>query len=106
MENWKVFHKYLKPTVMKLCENDPSNRDQYLHWILSSYHVTSHLATGEIPIFLIYGRDPNLPLHQLLKPMQCFLGNIDSGHLSLEMHHLALAIAKKTLVENRFEMHR
>ena len=34
--------------------------------------------------------------------MQCFLGNPDSGHLNLEMHHLALAIAKKTLDENRF----
>ena len=43
---------------------------------------------GETPSFLIYGRDPYLPLHQLLEPMQCFLGNPDSGHLNLEMHHL------------------
>ena len=32
--------------------------------------------------------------------MQCFLSNSDSGHLNLEMHHLALAIAKKILDEN------
>ena len=47
-------------------------------------------------------RDPNLPLHQLLEPMQCFLGYPESGKLNLETHRLALAIAEKTLDENRF----
>ena len=55
-----------------------------------------------ITIFLVYGRDPNLQLHELLEPMQCFLGDPDSGKLHLETHRLALAIAKKTLDENRF----
>ena len=61
-----------------------------------------NLATAELPFFLVYGRDPNLLLHQLLEPMQCFLGDPDSGKLILETHRLALAIAKKTLDENRF----
>ena len=60
------------------------------------------LATAELPFFLVYGMDPNLPLHQLLEPMQWFLGDPDSGKLHLETHRLALAIAKKTLDENRF----
>ena len=34
--------------------------------------------------------------------MQCFLGDPTSGKLHLETHRLALAIAKKTLDENRF----
>ena len=34
--------------------------------------------------------------------MQCFLGDPDLGKLHLETHRLALAIAKKTLDENRF----
>ena len=34
--------------------------------------------------------------------MQHFLGDPDSGMLNLETHRLALAIAKKTLDENRF----
>ena len=48
-------------------------------------------------------RDPNIPLHQLLEPMQQFLSDPDSGYLGLKSHHLALTIAKKTLDENKFK---
>ena len=98
----EVFHKYLKPTLKKLCKKDPNNWDKYINLVLTSYRITSNLATLESPFFLVYGRDPNLPLHQLLEPMQCFLGDPDSGRLHLEIHRLALAITKKTLDENRF----
>ena len=98
-----VFQKYLKPTLKKLCEKDPSNWDKYLNQVLTSYRVTPNLATVEMTFFLVYGRYPNLPLHQLLEPMQHFLGDSDSGMLNIEAHRLALAIAKKTLDENRFK---
>ena len=98
----KVFHKYLKPTLKKLCEKDPTNWDKYLNQVLASYRITPNLAMAESLFFIVYGRDPNLPLHQLLEPMQHFLGDPDSGMLNLETHGLALAIAKKTLNENRF----
>ena len=98
----EVFHKYLKPTPKKLCEKDPANWDKYLNQVLTSYRITPNLATAVSPFFLVYGRDRNLPLHQLLEPMQCFLGDPDSGKLNLETHRLALAIAKKTPDDNRF----
>ena len=88
--------------MKKLCEKDPTNMDKYLNKVLVSYRITPNLATAETPFFLVYGRDPNLPLHQLLEPMQHFLGDPDSGILNLEMHRLALAIAKKTMDKNRF----
>ena len=84
------------------CENNPTNWDKYLNQVQASYRITPNLATVESPFFLVYGRDPNLPLHQLLEPMQCFLGDPDSGMLNLETHRLALAIAKETWDENRF----
>ena len=89
--------------IVELCEKDPSNWDKYLNQVLVSYRVTLKLATTETPFFMVYGRDPNLPLHQLLESMQCFLGDPDSEMLNLESHRLALAIAKKTLHENRFK---
>ena len=100
----KVFYKYLKPTLKKLCEKDPANLDKYLNQVLASYRITPNLATAESPFFLVYGRDPNPPLHQLLEPMQHFLGDPDSSKLNLETHRLALATAKKTLDENRFSV--
>ena len=69
-----VFQKYLKPTQKKLCEKDPANWDKYLHQVLTSYRITPNVAPGESPFFLDYGRDPNLPLHQLLEPMHDSLG--------------------------------
>ena len=77
------------------------NWDKYINQVLASYRIMPNLATTESQFFLVYGRDPNLPLHQLQEPMQCFLGDPDSGKLHLETHRLALAIAKKTLDKNR-----
>ena len=98
----EVFQKYLKPTLKKLCKKDPANWDKYSNQILTSYRITPNLATAESPFFLVYCRDPNLPLHQLLEPMQHFLGDPNLGKLQLESHRLALAIVKKTLDQNRF----
>ena len=98
----EVFHKCLKPMLKKLCKKDPANWDKYVNQVLTSYRIMSNLATAESPFFLVYGRDPNLPLHQILEPMQHFLGDPASGKLNLETHRLAPAIAKKTLDKNRF----
>ena len=98
----EVFHKYLKPTLKKVCEKDPSNWYKYINQVLTSYRVTPNLATAETPFFLVYGRHSHLPLHQFLEPMQQILGDPDSGLLNLEAHRLALATAKKTLDENCF----
>ena len=102
--NWKleVVHKYLKPTLKKLCEKDPAKWDRYINQAVTSYTVTPILATAETPFFLVYGRDPNLSLHQLLDPMQQFLGDQESGLLHLEANQLTLAIANKTLDGNCF----
>ena len=48
----KVFHKYLKPTLEKLCEKDPVKWDNYLNQVLASYRITPILATAETPFFL------------------------------------------------------
>ena len=98
----EVLYKYLEPTFKKLCKKDPTNWDKYLNQVLATYRVTPNLTTAETQFFLIYGRYPNLSLPQLLEPMQCFLGDPESGLLSLEAHEPTLAIPKKTLDENPF----
>ena len=32
----EVFHKYLKPTLKKLCKKDPTNLDKYINQVLTS----------------------------------------------------------------------
>ena len=99
----EIFHKYLKPILKELCEKDLDNWDKYFNQVLASYCVMPYLTTAETPFFLVYGRGPNLPYHQMLESVQQFLGDPDAGHLDLKSHHLALAIAKKTLDENQFK---
>ena len=36
----EVFHKYLKPTLNKLCEKDPANWDNDINQVLTSYRIT------------------------------------------------------------------
>ena len=94
----EVFLKYLKTNPQETVHKGSIKLGQDL----TSYRATANLATAKTPFFLVYGRDPNLPLHQLLELMQQFLGDLESGLLNLEAHLLALAIAKKTLDENHF----
>ena len=47
----EVFHKYLKPTLKKLYKKDPSNWNKYINQVVTSYRLTSNLATAETPIF-------------------------------------------------------
>ena len=50
----EVFHKYLKPTLKKLCEKDLDYQDKYINHVLARYHVTPYLATAETLFFLVY----------------------------------------------------
>ena len=51
----EVFHKYLKPTLKKLCEKDLTSWDKYRSQVLTSYQVTLNLTTAEAPFFVVYG---------------------------------------------------
>ena len=104
-KQWQIgsISQILKTNLEEMLSKEPFNWDRYINQVLASYRVTPNLATVEMPFFLVYGRDPNLPLHQLLESMQQFLGDPDSRMLNLEGHRLTLVIAKKTLDENYFK---
>ena len=57
----EVFHKYLKPTLKKLCKKDPSNWDKYINQLLTSYTVTPNLATAETLFFWSMEETPTCP---------------------------------------------
>ena len=98
----ETFHKFLKPTLKKMCADDQDNWDDYVEQVLGTYRGVPNLTTGESPFFLVYGRDRNQPVHQLLQPLTRFLGDLDSGLLCLDQHRLSLSIVKKYLDDHRF----
>ena len=57
----EFFHKYLKPTLRRLCKKDPSNWDKYSNHVLASYRVTPNLATAETPFFWSIEETPTCP---------------------------------------------
>ena len=98
----ETFHKFLKPTLKKMCADNQDNWDEYMEQVLGMYRGVPNRTTGESPFFLVYGRDGNQPVHQLLQPLTRFLGDPDSGLLCLNQHRLSLSIAKKYLDGHRF----
>ena len=85
-----------------MCAEHQDNWNNYIKQVLGTYRGVLNLTTGESPFFLVYGRDGNQPLHQLLQPLTRFLGDPDSGLLCLDQHRLSLSIAKKYLDDHRF----
>ena len=78
----EVFHKYLKPTLKKLCERDPANQDKYLNQVLTSYRITPNLAPADSPFFSgIWAETPTYHYINFWNPIQHFLGDPDSGQI-------------------------
>ena len=82
----ETFHKFLKPTLKKVCADNQDNWDDYIEQVQGSYRGVPNLTTGESPFFLVYGRDGNQPVHQLLQPLTRFLGDPDSGLTNIDSH--------------------
>ena len=98
----QVFHKYFKPTLKKLCENDPDNWDNYINWCTSQLPCNTTPGNHWNTLLPSLWKGSQSTPFQLLEPMQQFLGDPESRHLDLISHHLALAITKKIL-DNRFK---
>ena len=100
----EVFHKYLQPTLKKLCENDPTNWDKYINQVLTSYWVTPESCySSDTFLSSLWMRPKPTPTPTSGTNAMHFLGDPESGRLNLETHQLTLAIAKKTLDENHFK---
>ena len=94
------FNKFLKASIRKLCQDDPQGWDQVIDQIVWAYRCCPHTATGESPFFLVYHRDPVLPVHKLIKPTIPYRGNFDIGY-EIQQGQIALTTAAKYLTKKR-----
>ena len=85
------FNKFLKVSIRKLCQEDNAAWDQVLDQILCTYRFCPHTSTGEAPYTLLYFRDPPLPVHKLIQPMEAYKGN-NSLAKQIEQSRVTLSI--------------
>ena len=94
MEKQKTFNKFLKASIRRLCQEDKEAWDQVLPQILFAYRCCPHTSTGESPYTLVHGRDPVLPIHELIKVTTPYQGESSLGK-SIEQTRVNLTIASK-----------
>ena len=56
------FNQTLQRQLLKFVSDEPRNWDLFLDSILFSYHVSCQDSTKHSPFFLVYGRQPRLPV--------------------------------------------
>ena len=82
------FHRVLNDMLSKKTARLVEMWDSYLPSILSSYRVGISESSGYSPFYLVYTRDPVLPLDSLLKPRRRYLGE-NYEKIALERQHEA-----------------
>ena len=76
------FHKYLKSCIAKHIINH-MEWDEFTDLATAAYNFVPNVTSKESPFFLMFGRDPYMPLNQLISQARRYLGN-DEGIPNLE----------------------
>ena len=99
------FNKFLKASIRKLCQEDSAAWDQVLDQILCTYRFCPYTSTGEAPYALLYFRDPPIPVHKLIQPVEAYKGD-SSLAKQIEQSRVTLSIAAKMLEKMRENQNR
>lgn len=94
------FHRVLNDMLSKKTTKHLEMWDSYLPAILASYRVGISESSGYSPFYLMYTRDPVLPLDNLLKPRRRYFGE-DYDKIALERQHEAFMNVRKNMRKAR-----
>ena len=89
------FHRFLKAAITKHIAGT-IEWDEVVDMACAAYNFMPNENSKESPFFLMFGRDPILPLNQLLKPRIRYMGD-EKGLLSLESLQRVYQLAVKNL---------
>ena len=64
------FNRTLTSMLAKKMEKEGRDWDQHLPYVLFAYRASQQQSTRESPFFLLYGRDPRLPVEAVVSPVQ------------------------------------
>lgn len=96
--NGKVerLHRFMHDILAKKVKDNPSTWDVYLNQTLAAIRFSKNESTKFSPFYLLYGRDPVIPLEQLFKPRRKYAG--ESPHkIMLEQQHKAFTVVHRNL---------
>ena len=96
----KNFNKFLKTSIRKLCQKDNAAWDQALDQILCTYSICPYSSTCEAPYTLLYFRDPPMPIHKLIQPVETSKG-VNTPAKQIEQSRVTLSMAAKMLEKMR-----
>ena len=98
--NGKVecFHNFLKPCLGKYL-TERYSWDRCLHIATAAHNFLPSTATSESPFFLMFARDPLLPLQDFLMPRPRYMGDED-GYIQLDLLRKAFALAAYNLTRH------
>ena len=68
------FNRTLTTMLAKTVEKGGKNWDRRLPFVLFAYRASQQQSTQESPFYLLYGRDPRLPIDSLLCPFMSYEG--------------------------------
>lgn len=66
----KRFNRTLSNVLAKTVAAGGKNWNECLPYVLFAYRASPQESTGESPFFLLYGRDPQLPIDEVLCPQR------------------------------------
>ena len=86
------FHRCMNEMIQKQISENQSRWDQILQPCLGAYRVSKNESTKYSPYFIMYGRDPVLPVDTLLQPRYRYLGD-EENYVPIMFEHLHNAYA-------------
>ena len=87
------FNRTLTTMLRKeLVEKSHDNWEEVLEYLCFAYRTTVHNSTNETPFFLLHGRDPTLPINQILSATPKYATSYD--HVSTVMERLSHSFRK------------
>ena len=94
------FHRFMNSVLAKYTQHDQFTWDQYIPGMLMAYRTSVNDTTQFSPFFLVYGRDPVLPMDTLLNPQLRYMGE-DYVPCMLQRLHMAYNEVKCNMQEAR-----
>jgi len=85
----EIYNKFLKNLLSKATEDGSNTWDLQLNACLTAIRCAPSESTRYSPFFLLYGRDPVLPLDSLLLPQRKYMGE-SSARYQMENLHKAM----------------